>query len=211
MDPAAPQSSDNADQAVVPPTPATGADPSLPIDDPASPTISPASVPAVSSDTDVQMPDSDQPPSDSSPVNAPAVNAPVVDTDPSGAAMDAPANASIPTVLPSGVPSVDAPVADTDPSAADPSAAVPGARGAHLFDAVTLGRLGLSARREKRQARLERLLAHAAAKGHVTCPETEILLEISKREAEVYLDELVAEGRLRRTGAKESTEYWFVG
>ena len=135
------------------------------------------------------------PPVDPVPIPAasPSVNAPAVDPDPSGAAPDAPVDAPVLIVPPSPVPAADPPTA-----------------GAHLFDAMTLGRLGLAARWQKKQARLERLLAHIAVKGHITCPDTQILLEISKREAEVYLNELIAEGRLSRRGHTSDTEYWFV-
>jgi len=170
--PSVPESGDADDQAIAPPAPATDADQSPPIDDPASPPISPAPVSVVLPAMNAPMPDSDH--------TAP---------DPSAVSVPAP---------------------DPDQSAVNPPVSNPGARGAHLFDAATLGRLGLSARRQKRQARLERLLAHVAAKGHLNVIDVRLLLDIPQRTAEEYLADLIAAGHLERRGQKSKTEYWFV-
>ena len=166
--------------------------------DPATQSIETPPDPARAADDDQPSPpdDTTDSPIEPVPVSAapPSVNEAGVDSDLSDATIDPPVGTPISTVPSSPAPAVNTP-----------------AGGAHLFDGATLGRLGLAARRQSRQAKLERLLAHAALKGHLNVIDVRLLLDIPQRTAEEYLDALIASGHLERRGQKSKTEYWFVG
>lgn len=67
--------------------------------------------------------------------------------------------------------------------------------------------LALEAKREKKRARLERIVALAAKKRAVTNNDVEMLLKVSDATATNYLRELVQAGRLKKIGIRAGTRY----
>jgi len=61
--------------------------------------------------------------------------------------------------------------------------------------------------RERKTKRLERILQFASKKGEITNDDVEKLLHVSNRTATRYLDELVQQGRLKRTGSPSHAKY----
>lgn len=61
---------------------------------------------------------------------------------------------------------------------------------------------------QRKQERLEKVLALAREKGHVRNNHVQLMLGVSDATATNYLRLLVRTGRLRRTGAGKSTKYW---
>jgi predicted HTH transcriptional regulator len=61
--------------------------------------------------------------------------------------------------------------------------------------------------RERKSKRLEKILQLASKKGEITNDDVEKLLHVSNRTATRYLDELVKQGRLKRTGPPSHAKY----
>jgi predicted HTH transcriptional regulator len=61
--------------------------------------------------------------------------------------------------------------------------------------------------RERKSKRLEKILQLASKKGEITNDDVEKLLHVSDRAASRYLNELVKQGRLKRTGSPSHAKY----
>jgi hypothetical protein len=61
--------------------------------------------------------------------------------------------------------------------------------------------------RERKSKRLEKILQLAKEKGEITNDDVEKLLHVSDRAASRYLNELVKQGRLKRTGSPSHAKY----
>lgn len=97
--------------------------------------------------------------------------------------------------------------------------AVPSTESADLVDVPpppshaymrSLSRIGLAKRRKHIDTNLNRILALVAEKEHIVVSDVQLLLRISKRTAEVYLNQLVFIGHISRRGKGVATEYWWV-
>jgi len=74
----------------------------------------------------------------------------------------------------------------------------------------SLNPLSLASRMRHRDGRKERLLAHAAEKGHVTRRDAQLLLEVSGATADRYLLELARDGRIVKENDGRYTKYKFI-
>ncbi len=61
--------------------------------------------------------------------------------------------------------------------------------------------------RSCKQAKLDKVLTFAIAKKKISNDEVQALLRVSDKTATRYLDQLLAEGKLKRTGPREHTVY----
>jgi hypothetical protein len=211
--------------------------PNEPVEETEAPESAPAAVePDSGQTTGSEL--ADTPPQPAAPPEVPDEDAPVIVPSPEPAPVpqlpepDAP-QVSPPQTLPPEQPDEDAaflsesaPIADSPPSTEIAPSTVPLVDTppvvldapmqslphgiSPITDAATLERLGLAKRRELGAAKLDRILAFAKAKGHFTSRDIRLQLVMPKRTADVYLDQLVASGRLSRRGSNHSTEYWFV-
>jgi hypothetical protein len=139
------------------------------------------------------MPDEDTsqqsaPPEPAPPESAPVPDAPVADALVAEPPVEMPINNSLAPVV-------------ISPAAPD-----------HFSSAYlkSLNPLSLASRMRHRDGRKERLLAHAAEKGHVTRRGAQLLLEVSGATADRYLRELASEGRIVKESDGRYTKYKFV-
>jgi len=160
--------------------------------------------------------DSDSPDAPQADVSAPADDAPET-VDPAPAAEPDPA--PIPDPEPVSVPSSTAPappdpIPPAAPQAPQPAAPPfdPHSAGEIGFLRTVLGPRAWAAHRARRQAKLERLMAMAHAKGRpIDRTDVRLLLDVSAPTATRYLSALVRQGRLVRRHTQDDNVYEVVG
>jgi hypothetical protein len=151
----------------------------LPSDAPESPISVPAPIPVESQNGAVNQPESEAP--------------------------EAPNEAPIPAPIQS-VPTQPAPSAPAALTPSVPQSQSPAQQDQTGFIRALLAKANAKIQ-SKRQKRLELLMQAVSKKGKIDNREAQKLLRISDKTAERYLNKLVAQGRLRRSGAGRDVIY----
>jgi len=94
---------------------------------------------------------------------------------------------------------------ETPPTAPTPQPEIPVSSQPLIFR--QLWQKALEKIRGRKSKRLEKILQLVSKKGEITNDDVEKLLHVSNRTATRYLDELVKQGRLKRTGPPSHAKY----
>ena len=151
------------------------------------------------------------PPPVEAPIEVPAAEAapppPSENVDPSAAIPTDPAEQN-PEPVESKVPEVEETKA---PASSNPAPAATVAEQKQQTPQVTgLPARGLAARRARKDAKLQKILALAKEKEFITNDDVEKLLHVSNKTATRYLNAVVKEGKLQRMGSESHPHYSLV-
>ncbi|OHA08846.1 MAG: hypothetical protein A3B37_00660 [Candidatus Sungbacteria bacterium RIFCSPLOWO2_01_FULL_59_16] len=102
-------------------------------------------------------------------------------------------------------PAAEQPLPPPEPPPAEPQA--PSQLPAAARPAIDYPAIGRQTRIQKREARLEKLLAYAREKGRITNDEIQKLLRVSEATASRYACELVRRGLLSKAGKGRAAYY----
>ena len=92
----------------------------------------------------------------------------------------------------------------TTPAAAAPA---PTTAQPQTLSSSDLPARGLAARRARKDAKLQKILALAREKEFITNDDVEKLLHVSNKTATRYLNELIKQGKLQRVGSESHAQY----